>query len=156
MSLHKEMKIPIEFVNNPAVYWEKVDYNQCKSIVVSELFAGGTAIRYTKVPNDGWITWSSLRKNKKIINHKYKLILNIEYLKFKMSFPLKYIQEAIIETKTDIDPFKEIDKLNKLINKTLAETSKNLANENNLDMISNLEQIKFSVEMIKKYLEKNK
>ncbi len=71
MSLHKEMKIPIEFVNNPAVYWEKVDYNQCKSIVVSELFAGGTAIRYTKVPNDGWITWSSLRKNKKIINlHK--------------------------------------------------------------------------------------
>ena len=73
-----------------------------------------------------------------------------------MSFPLKYIQEAIIETKTDIDPFKEIDKLNKLINETLAETSKNLANENNLDMILNLEQIKFSVEMIKKYLEKNK
>lgn len=73
-----------------------------------------------------------------------------------MPFPLKYIQEAIIETKTDIDPFKEIDKLNNLINETLAETSKNLANENNLDMILNLEQIKFSVEMIKKYLEKNK
>jgi len=75
-----------------------------------------------------------------------------------MSFPLKYIQEAIIETKTDIDPFKEIDKLNNLIikNKTLAETSQNLTNENNLYMISNLEQIKFSVEMIKKYLEKEK
>ena len=70
-----------------------------------------------------------------------------------MSFPLKYMQEAILESNKEVNIFNEIDKINKLIDESIK-----IFNEqklNNLIAISNLKNIKLSIEIIKKYLEKS-
>ena len=77
-----EMKIPEEFKNNPEVYWEKVESNQCKPVIQREIAPWGSTVTYTKVRNDGWITWNSTYRNKKIIKmyrRREKRIRELEY-----------------------------------------------------------------------------
>jgi len=69
-----------------------------------------------------------------------------------MSFPLKYIQQAIIESQQEINTLSEINKIDALIDKSIELCDKKCI-ENNLVVISNLKTIKLSLEMIKKSLE---
>jgi hypothetical protein len=69
-----------------------------------------------------------------------------------MSFPLKYIQEAIIDSQKEIDTLNEINKIDAIIDKSIELCDKNYI-ENNLIVISNLKTIKLSLEMIKNSLE---
>ncbi len=69
-----------------------------------------------------------------------------------MSFPLKYIQQAIIDSPQQINTLDEINKIDGIIDKSI-ELCCEKCIENNLLVISNLNTIKLSLEMIKKSLE---
>ncbi len=89
-----EMKIPEEFKNNPEVYWEKVESNQCKPVIQREIAPCGSTVTYTKVRNDGWITWNSTYRNKKIIKmyrRREKRIRELEYEKRMRQKELKKV-----------------------------------------------------------------
>lgn len=68
-----------------------------------------------------------------------------------MSFPLKYIQEAIIDSHQQINTLNEIKKIDEIIDKSIELCDKKCL-ENNMIVISNLKTIKLSLEMIKKSL----
>ena len=68
-----------------------------------------------------------------------------------MSFPLKYIQEAIIDSHQQINTLNEINKIDEIIDKSIELCDKKCL-ENNMMVISNLKTIKLSLEMIKKSL----
>jgi len=68
-----------------------------------------------------------------------------------MSFPLKYIQEAIIDSHQQINTLNEINKIDDIIDKSIELCDKKCL-ENNMMVISNLKTIKLSLEMIKKSL----
>lgn len=68
-----------------------------------------------------------------------------------MSFPLKYIQEAIIDSHQQINTLNEINKIDSIIDKSIELCDKKCL-ENNMMVISNLKTIKLSLEMIKKSL----
>lgn len=89
-----EMKIPDEFKNNPEVYWEKVESNQCKPIIQREISSCGSEITYTKVRNDGWITWNSTYRNKKLIKLRKKREKRIRQLKYEERMRQKELKKV--------------------------------------------------------------
>ena len=68
-----------------------------------------------------------------------------------MSYPLDYLQEAIIDSHQQINTLNEINKIDEIIDKSIELCDKKCL-ENNMIVISNLKTIKLSLEMIKKSL----